>query len=76
MILHSDLVTNFMQFGENFKRKKRRGIKHLIWIAVVWNIWSARNKTLFKGKIVNAKSVVMSVIYIYIYVCCLGLVQS
>lgn len=63
MLCNIKLVTNFMHFGEIFKGKKRKGIKHLIWIAVVWNIWSARNKILFKGVVVTVKYFIMSVIY-------------
>lgn len=46
----------------SIKGKKERGIKHLIWIAVVWNLRSARNKVLFRGEVVNMK-ICMSVIY-------------
>lgn len=57
------VVSSFLEFGRKLKGKKRRRVKHLIWIAVVWNIWAARNKVVFKGEVVNVKSIVMSIKY-------------
>lgn len=36
--LSSDLVSNVIQFGEFFKGKQRRGIRHLIWIATDYRL--------------------------------------
>lgn len=32
-----DLISHFMEFGRLLKGKKQRGVKHLIWLALVWN---------------------------------------
>lgn len=61
--LQFDVVSNFMKLGGLIKGKRRKGIKHLIWAVVVWKIWTARNKVLFKGEVVNVKSIINSIIY-------------
>lgn len=58
--LQTYIVANFMTFGEKFNKRRRKGIKHLIWIVVVWN---ARNNVIFRGGAVNVKSIVMVVVY-------------
>lgn len=63
VVQNNCVVSSFLEFGGKLIGKKRRGVKHLIWIAVVWNIWAARNKVVFKGEVVNVKSIVMAIKY-------------
>lgn len=37
------VVEHFQQHGMHFKRKKKKGVKHLIWVATVWVLWINRN---------------------------------
>lgn len=59
--VQDDVLINFFQFGELIKGRKRRELKHLLWIAVVYNLWVARNKVLFRGEVTNVRSIVMSI---------------
>ena len=43
-----DIQAHFMAFGKLIKGKKQKRVKHLIWMAVIWNIWLTRNKVIFK----------------------------
>lgn len=53
-----------MEFGGQVKGKSQRGVKHLIWIAVMWNLSRARDKVVFKGEAVFVISTVMSIKYV------------
>lgn len=45
-----DIQAHFMAFGKMIKGKKQKRVKHLIWLAAIWNIWLTRNKVIFKGE--------------------------
>lgn len=51
-------VQHFVQFGQQLKGRKLKGLKHLIWIATVWAIWCASNKSIFEGSVFNVSSIV------------------
>lgn len=69
--VQNDVVSNFLSFGAKIQGKRIRGIRHLVWIAVVRKVWFARNKVLFKGEVVSVKLIVNAVMYTV-----LGLVYS
>lgn len=60
-INNRDVLNDFVAFGKVIKVKNRRGIKHLIWLTVVWNLWIARNEILFKGGAAFVTSILMAI---------------
>lgn len=62
-IQNGDMTSNFMEFGGQVKGKSRRGVKHLIQIAVMWNLLGAKNKVVFKGEALSVGSIVISIKY-------------
>lgn len=56
-----DVISHFVEFGKMVKGRKQKGVKHLIWMAVVWNIWLARNKVIFQGEVASVPSIVSGI---------------
>lgn len=56
-----DVTTHFMEFGKMIKGKRQKRVKHLIWLAVIWNIWMARNRVVFKGEVLSIPSLLLGI---------------
>lgn len=49
---------NFLQHLISIQHKKRKKIRHMIWIAVVWVLWTTRNTIIFRGGVPNVNVMV------------------
>lgn len=54
---HREPLDHFLRHGGFFTGKKRKKIRYVIWLAVTWIIWGARNEVLFKGNSPDVESI-------------------
>jgi hypothetical protein len=60
---YNSILQHFVMFGQVFKGKKIKRLRHIIWLATTWSIWRARDNILFRGAIVNITSLVNQIFY-------------
>lgn len=58
---HYDCISNFFHFGGFFRGKKLKKVRYLMWCAVVWNIWSLRNKIIFQGGVASCSYILTQI---------------
>jgi hypothetical protein len=59
----SSTTQHTLLFGNLFKGKKTKRMRHIIWLAITWCIWRARNNILFRGVIFNVSSLANQILY-------------
>lgn len=55
---NNDIISHFLSHGALFRKKQHKEVRLLIWAAVVWCLWGARNKVMFTGETVSREEVV------------------
>lgn len=48
-VSHIEGREHFIQHGFFLRGKRYRKVRHIVWLAVVWSLWTMRNKVIFQG---------------------------